>query len=54
MSPTDTSEKELESIIVRSLLDHAGYRQGNSKDYDRDHALDLITLQARYIFPGDL
>ena len=54
MSPTDTTEKVLEFTIVRCLLDHVGYRQGNSRDYDWDHALDLIKLQARYIFPGDL
>jgi type I restriction enzyme R subunit len=44
MSPTDTSEKELESTIVRSLVDNAGYVQGDIKDFDRDHAVDLIKL----------
>jgi type I site-specific restriction-modification system R (restriction) subunit len=31
MLTTDTSEKELESIIVHSLVKNAGYRQGDSK-----------------------
>jgi type I restriction enzyme R subunit len=44
MSPTDTSEKMLESIIVRSLVDDAGYIQGDSRDYDRDHAVDKKKL----------
>lgn len=44
MSPTDTSEKGLESIIVASLVQEAGYVQGDSKDYDRDHAVDLAKL----------
>jgi len=43
MSPTDTSESMLESTIVRSLLDQ-GYIEGDPKDYDRDHAVDLIKL----------
>jgi len=44
MQPTDTSEKGLESIIVQSLVNEAGYAQGDFKDYDRDHAVDLIKL----------
>lgn len=43
MSPTDTTERGLESMIVESLLDQ-GYVQGDCKDYDRDHAVDLIKL----------
>jgi len=38
MKPTDTSEKGLESIIVASLVEEAGYVQGDPQDYDRDHA----------------
>ncbi|RLC25841.1 MAG: type I restriction endonuclease subunit R [Deltaproteobacteria bacterium] len=44
MKPTDTSEKGLESIIVDSLVKEADYVQGNSKDYDREHAVDLTKL----------
>jgi type I restriction enzyme R subunit len=44
MNPTDTSEKELESRIVQSLINEAGNIQGDPKDYDRDHAVDLIKL----------
>lgn len=44
MKPTDTSEKGLEAIIVASLVEKAGYVQGDSKDYDREHAVDLAKL----------
>jgi hypothetical protein len=43
MKTSDTSEKGLESIIVTSLVEEAGYVQGDPQDYDRDHA----TLPAR-------
>ena len=46
MSPTDTSEKGLESIIVSSLENDAEYVQGESTDYDRDHAIDIVKLTA--------
>lgn len=41
---TDTSEKGLETIIVDSLIKDAGYSQGSSKDFDKDHALDWNKL----------
>ncbi len=44
--PTDTSEKGLESLIVRSLVDEAGYTQGSPGDYDREFAVDLVQLRA--------
>jgi type I restriction enzyme R subunit len=44
MTPTDTSEKGLESLIVTSLVEEAGYRQGDPQDYDREHAVDLGKL----------
>ena len=44
MPTTDTSEKGLEALIVRSLIDEAGYGAGHSKDFDRDHAVDLAKL----------
>ena len=44
MPPTDTSEKGLESIIVGSLVTEAGYIQGNTSNYDRDHAVDIPNL----------
>jgi type I restriction enzyme R subunit len=44
MSPTDTSEKGLETIIVQSLVDNAGYRQGDSRDFEREYAVDLAKL----------
>jgi len=46
MSPTDTSEKGLESIIVSSLVNETGYLQGFNADYDRDHAIDIAKLTA--------
>ncbi|MDD2468263.1 MAG: type I restriction endonuclease subunit R [Desulfobulbus sp.] len=41
---TDTTEKGLESLIVQSLVAQAGYVQGDPKDYDREHAVDLAQL----------
>ncbi|MCK4659368.1 MAG: type I restriction endonuclease subunit R [Phycisphaerae bacterium] len=46
MPTTDTSEKGLEALIVESLVSAAGYSQGHSEDYDRDHAVDLAQLLA--------
>nr|WP_206107663.1 hypothetical protein [Paludisphaera rhizosphaerae] len=44
--PTDTSEKGLESLVVQSLVQEAGYLPGFPEDYDRDHAVDLSHLFA--------
>lgn len=44
MKLTDTSEKGLEKIIVDSLVYAAEYELGESKDYDREHAVDLNKL----------
>jgi type I restriction enzyme, R subunit len=44
MPPTDTSEKGIEALIVRALIDEAGYVAGDSKDFDRDHAVDQAKL----------
>ena len=41
---TDTSEKGLETLIVRSLIEDAGYVAGGSKDFDTEHAVDLTKL----------
>ncbi len=41
---TDTTEKGLESLIVQSLVNDAGYVQGNPQDYDREHAVDSSKL----------
>lgn len=41
---TDTTEKGLESIIVASLVNEAGYVQGDPQDYDREHGVDLVQL----------
>ena len=44
MRTTDTSEEALEKIIVNSLCAEGGYRQGDSRAYDREHAVDLSRL----------
>ncbi|MDD3013661.1 MAG: type I restriction endonuclease, partial [Candidatus Gastranaerophilales bacterium] len=44
MRNTDTSEKGLETLIVESLVNEAGYERGDSKDFDRDYAVDLNKL----------
>ncbi len=44
MKSTDTSEKGLETIIVESLRDEAGYRVSQSGDYDKALALDQPKL----------
>jgi len=41
---TDMSEKGLETIIVNSLINDAGYAQGDSKDYRQEYAIDLAKL----------
>ena len=46
MVTTDTSEKGLESLIVHSLINEAGYATGHPQDYDRDYAIDLTKLLA--------
>lgn len=46
MPTADTREKGLEAVIVESLVDLAGYVQGRSEDYDRDHVVVLAQLPA--------
>lgn len=41
---TDISEKGLESLIERSLLDDAHYEHGRSEDYDRELCVDRSKL----------
>jgi len=42
---TDTSEKGLETLIVESLVNEAGYVQGTNDDYSREHVVDLAKLR---------
>lgn len=42
--PADTSEHGLESLIVESLVNEAGYARGNAADFDREHCVDWPTL----------
>ncbi|MEX2554609.1 MAG: type I restriction endonuclease subunit R [Actinomycetota bacterium] len=48
---TDTSEKGLETLIVEFMTStHGGWWLGDPRDYDREHALDLVHLR---LFFGD-
>ncbi|MGI9392269.1 MAG: type I restriction endonuclease subunit R [Parvibaculales bacterium] len=46
MKVSDTSEAGLETTIVDSLIEEAGYQAGQPQDYDRAHAVDLAKLTA--------
>lgn len=46
MQTTDMSEKGLESLIEKSLIEEAYYEKGFSKDYDKEHAIDIVKLLA--------
>ena len=43
---TDTSEKGLEALIVRSPIEEGGYATSDPKDYNRNHAVDTARLFA--------
>ncbi|MDP3113592.1 MAG: type I restriction endonuclease [Candidatus Cloacimonadaceae bacterium] len=43
---TDYSEFGLESLIVESLVKDSQYIQGDSKEYDRVHALDIVQIMS--------
>ena len=43
---TDTSEKELETLIVDVLVDRNGYVHGEPEDYDREYCVDWVQLSA--------
>jgi type I restriction enzyme, R subunit len=43
---TDTSEKGLESLIVKAMTSGAGWIQGKAEDYHREYGVDLVQLQA--------
>lgn len=44
MRTTDMSEKGLESLIEKSLINEAHYEKGNDKDYDKSFAIDVAKL----------
>ncbi len=44
MQTTDMSEKGLENIIEKSLIEEAHFEKGFSSDYDKSHAIDTIKL----------
>lgn len=44
--PTDTSEKGLETLIEKCLLETNGYYRGMPSDYSTDYALDCDKLEA--------
>lgn len=44
MSFTNTKESGLESLIVKWLVEHNGYEQGQNHDYNMEYALDTVRL----------
>lgn len=44
MGVTNTSEGGLESLIVKWLVEHNGYEQGKSSDFDTEYAIDTTRL----------
>ena len=44
MEVTDTKEKGFESLIVKWLVEHNGYEQGNNADYNNEYAIDETRL----------
>lgn len=44
MAFTNTSEGGLESLIVKWLVEHNGYEQGQSSDFDTEYAIDTTRL----------
>lgn len=44
MEATDTTEKGFESLIVNWLVNHNGYEQGHSHDFNTEYALDTTRL----------
>ena len=44
MEVTDTKEKGFESLIVKWLVEHNGYEQGNNADYNKEYAIDETRL----------
>jgi len=43
--PTDISDQGLETLIVESLVNEAGYAQGTNEDYEPEHVVDLAKLK---------
>ena len=44
MSFTNTKESGLEALIVKWLVDHNGYEEGNNADYNKEYAIDETRL----------
>ena len=44
MAFTNTKESGLEALIVRRLVDHNGYEEGNNADYNKEYAIDETRL----------
>ena len=44
MAFTNTKESGLEALIVKWLVDHNGYEEGNNADYNKDYAIDETRL----------
>ena len=50
---TDTSEKQLETILVNYLRDVHQYEQGVSEDYIKDYALDTARVKRFLLLKGN-
>lgn len=44
MAFTNTKESGLEALIVKWLVDHNGYEEGNNADYNKEYAIDETRL----------
>lgn len=44
MAFTNTKESGLESLVVKWLVEHNGYEQGQNHDYNMEYALDTVRL----------
>lgn len=41
---TNTRENGLEALIVKWLVEHNGYEEGNNADYNKEYAIDETRL----------
>lgn len=41
---TNTKENGLEVLIIKWLVDHNGYEEGNNADYNKEYAIDETRL----------
>ena len=44
MAFSNTKENGLEALIVKWLVEHNGYEEGNNSDYNKEYAIDETRL----------